>query len=162
MIEYLSRNPQATQRFGRLLSGCLKPGAVVALSGELAAGKTTLVQGICAGLNIHAAAESPTYTLVNEYRGNYPVYHIDCYREDRLQEWLMLGLHDYLYHDGITLIEWADKIDSILPVDAIRIDLAHHLPERTWRRLILNADPDLEQQLHQRLKNSLKLPAGEE
>lgn len=112
---------------GRLLATNLQGGDVVALYGNLGAGKTVLVHGICHGLGIDLdQVTSPTYTIVHEYRdASIPVYHLDAYRIKRLDEFYEFGYEEYFFGDGVTLIEWADKVESLLPVHAIRIRVEH-------------------------------------
>lgn len=120
-------SPEATQALGRKLGGRLTPGAIVAIYGDLGAGKTRLVKGICEGLGIDPeAVSSPTFTLINEYRaGDTNVYHIDTYRLKTLDEFLALGYEDYFFGGGITLIEWPDRIEEVLPPETVRLRLEH-------------------------------------
>jgi len=102
--------------FGRAQAGALRRGDVLALSGELGAGKTHFVKGVAAGLNAEAAVTSPTFTLIHEYLGGrLPVYHFDFYRLEDEDEALKIGLDEYLDGDGVCLIEWADKFPDLLP-----------------------------------------------
>jgi tRNA threonylcarbamoyladenosine biosynthesis protein TsaE len=94
---------------------------VVALYGELGAGKTCFVQGLVRGLDVTGHATSPTFVLVNEYRGRLPVHHVDAYRTESLAELIDLGLLDLMGGDGVTLIEWADKAEPLLPSRTIRV-----------------------------------------
>ena len=144
MIEIYTYSAAETEKFGKQIAGLLKRGDVIAFFGDLAAGKTTMIRGICRGLNIRQQVESPTYTLVNEYRSEIPVYHIDCYRESRLEEWLELGINDYFFGDGITLVEWADTIEELIPESAYRIWLNHDLERENSRRIRLQADKTIE------------------
>lgn len=105
------------ERFGRRLA----PGDVVALYGGLGSGKTTLAQGICRGLGVRAVVNSPTFTIVNEYRGRCPVYHLDCYRLAGAEDLVGLGYEEYVYGNGVCLIEWAGKAAEVLP--AARFDV---------------------------------------
>jgi tRNA threonylcarbamoyladenosine biosynthesis protein TsaE len=128
-------SPEETVRLGREIAGRLQVGYVVALYGELGSGKTHLAKGICAGLGIDAEhVTSPTFALINEYHGGrLPVYHFDTYRLKSLGEFMALGYEDYFDGDGVSIIEWPEPIESLLPDDAIRIRL-HHRGEN--RRLI--------------------------
>ena len=114
-------NPDETVRLGENLSNYLEQGDVLALVGELASGKTTFIQGVLSGLKYTKPVTSPTFTLINEYDALYPVIHIDCYREENLNRWIKVGLHDYINTENIVIIEWADKINSLLPDDNIKI-----------------------------------------
>ena len=103
--------------FGRQLAQSLRPGDVVALTGDLGAGKTCLVKGIAAGLGVTQEVTSPTFTLIHEYP---PLAHVDLYRLDSAYG---IGLEDYLGGQWITVIEWAEKIESLLPAHTKRIRL---------------------------------------
>lgn len=147
MIDFTTSSAAETEYLGELIAAHLKRGAVVAFMGDLAAGKTTMIRGICRGLNIQQQIESPTYTLVNEYRGKLPVYHMDCYRESRLEEWLELGINEYFFGDGITLVEWADMIAELIPESAVRIWLEHNLDAENSRRIRIEAPQTVEAKL---------------
>jgi tRNA threonylcarbamoyladenosine biosynthesis protein TsaE len=103
------------------LGRTLAAGDVVALYGELGAGKTCFVQGLVRGLDVVGHATSPTFVMVNEYRGRLPVNHVDAYRTTSLTELVDLGLLDLLGGDGVTLVEWADKAEPLLPERAVRV-----------------------------------------
>jgi tRNA threonylcarbamoyladenosine biosynthesis protein TsaE len=115
-------SPEETAAVGERLGACLGPGDVVGLTGELGAGKTCFVQGLVRGLGVTTAATSPTFVLVNEYRGRVRVHHVDLYRTESLTELLDLGLEEML-DDGVTLIEWADRCEALLPARAIRVHI---------------------------------------
>lgn len=134
-LDFISHSEAQTRRLGARLAAYLKPGDVLALVGDLGSGKTRWVQGVCAGLSVTEPVISPTFTLVNEYQGLYPVYHIDLYRLADAAETATFGLEDYLYGAGITIIEWADRVTALLPGDYLTVEL-HHL-EDTKRRVIL-------------------------
>ena len=118
-----SRSPDETQAVGERLGRRLGPGAVVACVGELGAGKTCFLQGLARGLGVTCDVTSPTFVLVNHYRGRLPVYHVDAYRTESLTELLELGIEDMLYGDGVTVIEWADKLLPLLPPDAVTVTI---------------------------------------
>jgi tRNA threonylcarbamoyladenosine biosynthesis protein TsaE len=128
-----TRGPGQTRAFGRSLAEQLPPGSVLALHGELGSGKTCFVQGLAEGLGISAIVNSPTYTLIHEYRGARPLYHIDLYRVRSADEALGLGLEEYLQPDGITAIEWADRVTDWLPPNAwhVRFQIGGQPDERT-------------------------------
>ncbi len=119
----IARTAEATEAAGERLAGGLGPGDVVALTGELGAGKTCFVQGLARGLGVDRVATSPTFVLVNEYRGRLPVHHVDVYRTGSLTELLDLGFSELLDGDGVTVIEWADKIAPLLPARAIHVHI---------------------------------------
>jgi tRNA threonylcarbamoyladenosine biosynthesis protein TsaE len=113
----ISNSAAETIAFGRQLAARLKPGDVVALSGELGAGKTCLVKGIAAGLGVKEEITSPTFTLIHEHP---PLAHVDLYRLESAEG---LGLEEYFGEPWITVIEWAEKIEPLLPANTIRIRL---------------------------------------
>jgi tRNA threonylcarbamoyladenosine biosynthesis protein TsaE len=119
-----SHGPAETQAIGERLGARLGPGAVVACTGELGAGKTCFLQGLARGLGVTDPVTSPTFVLVNQYRGRLPVYHLDAYRTGSLSELVDLGLEEMLHGDGVTVIEWADKLLPLLPARTIRVHLA--------------------------------------
>ncbi len=126
MPEYVSKSPDETRALAaRLVAEWAKPGAVWALYGELGAGKTCLVQGVAATLQITQLVSSPTYTLVHEYNGVMPVYHVDLYRLHQAEEAWEIGLAEYMDGNGLTLIEWADRARDLLPERTCHIVLTH-------------------------------------
>jgi tRNA threonylcarbamoyladenosine biosynthesis protein TsaE len=113
--------PEQTASAGEALGRTLGPGDVVALYGDLGAGKTCFVQGLVRGLGVTTQATSPTFVLVNEYRGRLPVHHVDAYRTGGLTELIDLGLLDLIDGDGVTLLEWADRAEPLLPARSVRV-----------------------------------------
>ncbi|MBI1846310.1 MAG: tRNA (adenosine(37)-N6)-threonylcarbamoyltransferase complex ATPase subunit type 1 TsaE [Candidatus Rokubacteria bacterium] len=118
-----SGSPEETEAAGERLAGTLGPGAVVALTGELGAGKTCFVQGLARGLGVTTRPTSPTFVLVNEYLGRLPVHHVDLYRTESLTEAMDLGLAELFDGDGVTVVEWADKLGLLLPARAIHVHI---------------------------------------
>jgi tRNA threonylcarbamoyladenosine biosynthesis protein TsaE len=117
-----TRRVEETIALGERLAAQLQHGDVVALFGELGAGKTALVKGIARGLGITQDVTSPTYTLIHEYSGGrLPLFHIDLYRLDSAGQALTIGVEDYLDPSGVTVIEWAEKIETLLPEHTTRI-----------------------------------------
>jgi tRNA threonylcarbamoyladenosine biosynthesis protein TsaE len=116
-------NLDATTGFGQRLAGLLFPGAVVALIGPLGAGKTYLVRAIAEGLGIgdSRVVNSPTFVLIQEYSARLPIYHFDAYRLRGPAEFFDLGAHEYFAGNGVSLVEWADRVESCLPADHLRI-----------------------------------------
>jgi tRNA threonylcarbamoyladenosine biosynthesis protein TsaE len=115
----VSLSPEETEAAGEELGRTLVAGDVVALCGALGAGKTCFVRGVARALGVAGRPVSPTFTLINEYRGARPLYHVDAYRVDRLVDLLDLGLEEYFDGGGVTLVEWADKMRPLLPARAI-------------------------------------------
>lgn len=128
-LDFISHSPEQTRRFGARLGALLQPGDIICLEGDLGTGKTCLVQGVGAGMDIDAAITSPTFTLVAEHRPPPPapvLYHIDLYRlEAPTNEVWAFGLDDYLNGNGVCVIEWADRIRSLLPPERMWITLTH-------------------------------------
>lgn len=120
-VSHRSSTPEDTVALGEALARTLRPGDVIALYGELGSGKTCFVQGLVRGLGVATGATSPTFVLVNEYRGRLPVYHVDAYRTGSLTELMDLGLLDMMGDDGVTLVEWADRAEPLLPPRAIKV-----------------------------------------
>ena len=118
---------EETEALGRQLATHLGTGDVVALYGDLGTGKTHLVKGICAAYGVpEVAVTSPTFTLVNEYAGEaFPVYHLDAYRIERLQEFFELGYEEYFFGDGLCLIEWPAHVEPLLPEHTLCLRLTH-------------------------------------
>lgn len=123
-----THSAEETMDLGRRIGSRLKGGEVFAICGPLGSGKTHLIKGIAAGAGAldRENVTSPTFVIVNEYRGRLDMYHIDAYRIGSLAEFEMLGFDDFCYPQSVVLIEWADKIEPVIhDIDYIRIDLAH-------------------------------------
>lgn len=125
-----------TIALGELLASQLGPGDVVALFGELGAGKTKFIQGVCRGLGVRRFVASPSFVLLNEYQGRVPVYHFDFYRMQRLEELLELGLDEYFYGQGVCLVEWAERALQVLPEERVEVTIATCGVEQPNRRCI--------------------------
>ncbi|HEV2906107.1 MAG TPA: tRNA (adenosine(37)-N6)-threonylcarbamoyltransferase complex ATPase subunit type 1 TsaE [Actinomycetota bacterium] len=123
-LDLVTRAPEETRELGAALADLLVPGDVISLTGDLGAGKTCLVQGAARSLGVQEPVGSPTFVLVREYRGEIPVYHLDVYRLDRLQEVLDLGFEDLLDPGGVIFIEWGDAIDPLLPDSYLEVELS--------------------------------------
>jgi tRNA threonylcarbamoyladenosine biosynthesis protein TsaE len=122
-LEIVTRSPEETQKVGVKLGELALPGDVFLLVGELGVGKTCLTQGIAWGLGIKEYAASPSFVGVRELQGRLPLYHIDFYRLDHLEEIAELGLDDYLYGKGVCVLEWAEKGLSLLPEEHLMIEM---------------------------------------
>jgi tRNA threonylcarbamoyladenosine biosynthesis protein TsaE len=139
-LTFISRSPAATLSLGRRLGQRLRAGSVIALTGELGCGKTLLTRGICEGLGVPPRqVNSPTFVLVNEYRGRLPVWHLDLYRLGGEADAVELGISDYLARAGagVMVVEWAEKIPSLLPEE--RLDVAFVVISERQRRLDITA-----------------------
>jgi tRNA threonylcarbamoyladenosine biosynthesis protein TsaE len=124
-FEIISKNPEQTQRIGICIGQLARPGDVLLLSGELGTGKTCLTQGIARGLGISDYALSPSFVLIREMYGRLPLYHIDLYRLEQTAEIAELGLDDYLYGNGVSVIEWAERGLNLLPGEHLRIVISY-------------------------------------
>ena len=117
---------QEVTEYGIRLGEEAMPGQVIALTGDLGAGKTTLTKAIARGLDVSEMITSPTFTIVKEYRsGRLPLFHFDVYRIGDIDEMYELGYEEYFYGDGLCVIEWADLIEELIPEDALRISIAY-------------------------------------
>ncbi|HJP65216.1 MAG TPA: tRNA (adenosine(37)-N6)-threonylcarbamoyltransferase complex ATPase subunit type 1 TsaE [Actinomycetota bacterium] len=118
---------EETRRLGEAMSGLLRPGDVLSLTGDLGAGKTTFVQGVAKGLGVEQLVVSPTFTLVREYEGSLPIYHLDVYRLDRIQEVLDLGFEEMIDDAAVVFVEWGEGIEALLPGEHLTVELS--IPE---------------------------------
>ena len=124
-FEFCSNSEQSTETLGAALGGVFEAGVVVALVGELGAGKTRLVQAIAAAMGVdRRLVNSPTFILIQEYEGRLPLYHFDTYRLRDEDEFLELGAEELMGTEGVCLIEWADRVADVLPDDYLRIEIA--------------------------------------
>ena len=124
-LKLISHSPEQTQKLGFRLGELALPGDIFLLVGELGTGKTCLTQGIAWGLDIQEYTMSPSFVIMRELYGRLPLYHIDLYRLDRIEEIADLGLDDYLYGKGVCVIEWAEKGLSQLPPEHLLIQINH-------------------------------------
>jgi tRNA threonylcarbamoyladenosine biosynthesis protein TsaE len=132
-FEFISNQPEDTMNFSKRLAGLLKPGDVLALEGDLGAGKTTFTKGLAIGLEIKRNVNSPTFTIIKEYQGKMPLYHMDVYRvKDSFED---LGFEEYFEGDGVTVVEWAHLIEEQLPDELLKISLK--LSENGSRKITL-------------------------
>ncbi len=124
--EFISSSVEETISIGFRFSEHLKPGDVVCLDGDLGAGKTHFVKGVGSYFGVNEdTVSSPTFTLIHEYQGRIPVYHLDCYRLEDEREALEIGAEEYFYGEGISLVEWPNKIKALIPEEAIWVKISH-------------------------------------
>jgi len=128
--EFISQSSGETQQIAENLASDLKPGACLVLIGNLGAGKTTFVQGLARGLGVSDSVVSPTFTLLREYAGRVPLYHVDAYRIKHIDELREIGLEDYMMAEGIVAIEWGEKATGLLPKNCITVSF-ELLPDHT-------------------------------
>lgn len=126
-MKIISTSVQETIRIGRRIASKLKPGDIVCLFGQLGSGKTVLTKGIASSLGIRKEnCISPTFILVRQHRvkNNFFLYHFDLYRVDSVEEIIDLGYEEYFYGEGITVVEWADRLNGLMPKEYLKIELA--------------------------------------
>ncbi len=136
-IELRTETAEDTRGVGEAIAPLLAARDAVILTGELGAGKTTLVQGVARGLRIEAQVVSPTFMLVREYRGRLDVAHVDVYRLDRIQDVVDLGLEEMGDGEAVLLVEWGDFVEELLPADHLTIELTNAAPDSEVRRIVL-------------------------
>ena len=119
MATFISNSPDETEALGRRFAKDLGPGTILALQGDLGAGKTQFTKGLVSGLASTAAVTSPTFTIIHEYSGGrLPVYHFDFFRLEDPHSGSRLGLDDYFFGEGVSIIEWADRFRELIPEQA--------------------------------------------
>ena len=133
MLTFTTKSEEETIELGRKIGRLLKKGDIIAMQGTLAAGKTTITKGIAQALGITDTITSPTFCLISEYYGSMPLYHFDVYRLDGTEDFINLGADDMLYGDGVSIIEWSEKIMDELPSRTIVLRLT---PQDDGSRLI--------------------------
>lgn len=123
--KYISENEEETHKAAAAFAEFLIPGSVVMLIGKLGTGKTVFVKGAALALGVIEHVTSPTFTLIHEYNGTIPIYHMDLYRINSLQELRDIGIEDYFDSGGICFVEWGEKLGEFVPEDAILVTLKH-------------------------------------
>jgi tRNA threonylcarbamoyladenosine biosynthesis protein TsaE len=160
----ISRSEDETRTLGTVIGESLTEGGVIALVGDLGAGKTRLVRAICAGLSVDLSdVTSPTFVLIHEYDGRLPVYHFDTYRLRDVSEFLDLGADELMDGECVCLIEWADRVVHVLPEDRLTITIS--IESATARAFVMQstgpAATELVQRTRTRLLESGLAPASE-
>jgi len=133
VIKVKTCSERETIELGRRIAEFLRRGDVVGCIGELGAGKTTLIKGIALGLGVKTPIRSPSFIIITEYKGRFPIYHIDLYRLENTHQIRREDILEYLYSDGVALVEWAEKLWHIMPPETIKV-MIENLGEK--RRLI--------------------------
>ena len=118
--KFITKNAEETQKLAYRLGQLVSAGTLITLSGDLGAGKTTFTQGLAKGLGIEKKVTSPTFTIMKEYKGRLPLYHIDAYRLENITQ--DLGFEEYIDSDGVCVIEWANFIDYVLPEELLNVE----------------------------------------
>jgi tRNA threonylcarbamoyladenosine biosynthesis protein TsaE len=142
-LDITSESPEQTIELGRTIGQQLKGGEIIAVCGPLGSGKTHFIKGIAAGTGAQdrKRVTSPTFVIVNEYKGGLDIYHVDAYRLNSLDEFEMIGFDDFCYPGSVVLIEWADKIEAALQtMDYIRIEITH--AGKTKRKIHIKNAPE--------------------
>jgi len=114
---------EETIKIGQELGKLLNPGTIIGLIGELGAGKTVFVKGIAKGLNTQEEPNSPTFVIMNKYEGRIPLYHFDLYRISTAEELEGIGYEDFFFGNGVTVVEWSDRVKGVFPEDTIKIEI---------------------------------------
>ena len=135
----LSHSAEETERFGETLAASLHPGSVVAYTGELGMGKTAFTRGLARGLGCCGRVTSPTFTIVNEYEGNIPLFHFDMYRLSSSDELFDIGWEDYLERGGVCAVEWSERVTDALPPDTVFVNIARHAENENWRTITVTS-----------------------
>lgn len=133
MIKFVTNNTEETIELGKKIGKYLRKGDVIAMQGTLAAGKTTITKGIAQSLDISETITSPTFCLISEYEGKMPLYHMDVYRLDNEEDFANLGTEDMIYGNGVSIIEWSEKIMNELPKKTIILKIE---PQEDGSRII--------------------------
>ena len=123
-MEYITNSEKETETIGEQFGRRVKDGTVVAMYGDLGAGKTAFVRGMARGMGIDARVSSPTFTIVNEYLGERTLIHFDMYRLGSADELFDIGWEDYLIRGGVCAVEWSERVTDALPEDTLWVDIA--------------------------------------
>lgn len=140
-VTLISHSPEETRQAAAALAPTLHPGSVVALHGDLGAGKTCFIQGLAEALGVAVSVNSPTYTLIGEYQGRIPFYHADLYRLDDPADALRAGLDEYLHGNGVTAVEWAERASALMPAHTLHVQL--RAGEQPGERIIRIAEGEV-------------------
>jgi tRNA threonylcarbamoyladenosine biosynthesis protein TsaE len=148
-MKILSSSPETTLDIGQKLGSICEPGDVICLAGNLGAGKTTMAQAIAAGSGVDESeyVNSPTFAILHEYRGRIPIYHMDFYRLGSSEDVVELGLEDYFYSDGLTLVEWFERASDLLPESVLVIHLIY-IDESSREISLHSQSPGWQKRIH--------------
>lgn len=117
------KNTNETLKLGEIIGKSLNPGSIIALVGDLGAGKTVLVKGIAKGLGVDEEPNSPTFVIMNRYEGRIPLYHFDLYRVSSEEELFGIGYDEFFFGEGVAAVEWADRVQNVFPEHTIKIEI---------------------------------------
>lgn len=135
MINYLSHNENETEKIGERLASRLRSGDVIAYAGGLGAGKTAFTRGLARGLGFQGRVTSPTFTIVNEYDGNLPLFHFDMYRLGDEDELFDIGWEEYLARGGVCAVEWSERVPGAFPEGTVRVTIERCPENEEWRNI---------------------------
>lgn len=135
MINYLSHNENETEKIGESLASRLRSGDVIAYAGGLGAGKTAFTRGLARGLGFQGRVTSPTFTIVNEYDGNLPLFHFDMYRLGDEDELFDIGWEEYLARGGVCAVEWSERVPGAFPEGTVRVTIERCPENEDWRNI---------------------------
>ena len=134
-MEYLSHSEQETEALGAALAQRLHGGDMIAYRGDLGAGKTAFTRGLARGLGCTGRVTSPTFTIVNEYEGEIPLFHFDLYRLGDEEELWDIGWEDYLGRGGVCAVEWSESFPRAIPPEAVTVTIRRCPENEDWRRI---------------------------
>ena len=135
MAEFISKSEHDTEELGRRFASGLPGGTVVAMYGDLGAGKTAFVRGMARGMGLDCRVSSPTFTIVNEYLGQRELIHFDMYRLSSADELFDIGWEDYLSRGGVCAVEWSEQVADALPEGTVYVTLTRHPEHDGWRSI---------------------------
>ena len=133
--EYTTAGEEQTEALGFRLGQLIQPGAVIAYTGDLGAGKTAFTRGLARGLGCRGRVTSPTFTIVNEYEGPTPLFHFDMYRLSGSEDLFDIGWEDYLSRGGVCAVEWSEQVADALPEGTVYVTLTRHPEHDGWRSI---------------------------
>lgn len=154
MLKINVENIKETEKIGYTLGKLLTGGEIICMTGDLGAGKTTMTQSIAEGLDVKDYVTSPTFTIINEYEGRLPLYHFDVYRINDVDEMYDLGYEEYFYSNGVSIIEWADMIEEILPKERLNINI-HKKDDIEGREIIIDGNGEKYQNIIKALSQEI-------
>jgi len=138
-LEYTTASTEETEALGQALAKTLASGTLLALHGDLGAGKTAFVRGLAAGLGYHGRVTSPTFTIVNEYEGKMPLFHFDLYRLGSEDELYDIGFDEYLSRNGICAVEWSERAPELMNAAQVQVTISRL--DETSRRIVVEVRP---------------------
>ena len=136
-MKFITNSEEETERLGARLAVKLEPGAVIAFTGDLGAGKTAFTRGLARGLGIPDRVTSPTFTIVNEYEGTLPLFHFDMYRLGDEEDLFDIGWEDYLSRGGVCAVEWSERVGGALPPETVRVTISRCPEDPDWRQIMI-------------------------